>query len=189
MPVAWLWAAGGVVGALVLLLAGLAAVGSALPRGHVATRRLTVSRAPADVWAVVADLGGQITWRARLKGASKVSDPSDCDGRVGEVWREVLGRHALDLKTLEAVPPTPEHPGRLVRELVTPGLPFSGRWEYEVGPAPGGLGGSVVTVTERGEVANPLVRAAHRLLVGPKATVNAYLRDLARRLGEPARPW
>src|SRR4051794_11118454 len=82
-------------------------VGLALPQKHVVTRRLAVSRPPDEVWALVSDLGGQITWRSAVKGVSKTVDAeAGVDpGAVGEVWREVMGRHTLDLKTLEATPP------------------------------------------------------------------------------------
>jgi len=186
MPVVGMWALV-VVGLLVALVVILAAVGAALPRTHVVTRRLTVSKPPGHVWAVIADLGGQLTWRPSLQGVSKVSDPGGRDSEVGEVWREVVRRHPIDLKTLEATPPSAGAPGRLVREVVSEGLLFHGRWEYEVGTAPGGLG-SVVTLTERGEVANPVFRAVNRFLIGQARSVETYLRDLARRLGEPARP-
>ena len=187
MPVVGMWALL-VAGLAVSLLAILAIVGSALPRTHVITRRLTVSKPPGHVWVVIADLGGQLTWRSSLQGVSKVSDPGGRDSEVGEVWREVARRRPIDLKTVEATPPTDRAPGRLVREVATEGLPFRGRWECEVGPAPGGLG-SVVTLTERGEVASPVFRAINRLLVGQAWGIETYLRDLARRLGEPARPW
>jgi Polyketide cyclase / dehydrase and lipid transport len=175
-----------VAGLVVVLLVVLAVVGSLLPPEHVATRRLAVSRPPDAVWAVIVDLGGQLTWRSSLKGASKVSDPDACDGDVGEVWREVVGRHPLDLKTLEAAPPCSGRPGRLVREIINEELPFRGRWEYEVAPAPDGPG-SVITLTERGEVSNLVFRALNRFLIGQSRTIDAYLRDLACRLGEPPR--
>lgn len=176
----------GVVGGLFGLVVLLALVGMLFPRDHVATRTLRLRRAPAEVWKVVTDLGGQLTWRADLKGVSKVSEAAREQGMVGEVWREQFGRHAFELATREAIPPDPSDrtPGRMVRELITPGLAFRGRWEYVV--APGADGGSVVTLTEHGTVTNPVFRAVGRL-TGQARHLDRYLVALARRFGEPAR--
>ena len=42
-----------VAGGLMLMVAGIAAIGSLLPRNHRASRTLTVTRPPADVWPVL----------------------------------------------------------------------------------------------------------------------------------------
>jgi hypothetical protein len=42
-----------VAGGLVVVVAGIAIIGSMLPRAHKASRTLRVKRAPADVWPVV----------------------------------------------------------------------------------------------------------------------------------------
>ena len=42
-----------VAGGLVVLIAGIAIIGSMLPRAHKASRTLRLRRAPADVWPVV----------------------------------------------------------------------------------------------------------------------------------------
>ena len=42
-----------VVGGLVVLMAGVAAIGAMLPREHKASRAMRVKRPPADVWPVV----------------------------------------------------------------------------------------------------------------------------------------
>jgi len=43
-------------GCLILLLVIVAAIGSTLPRSHVASRTLTIKRSPQDVWPVVTRL-------------------------------------------------------------------------------------------------------------------------------------
>ncbi len=42
-----------IVGGLVVLLAGIAAIGATLPRTHKASRTLRVNRGPAEVWPVL----------------------------------------------------------------------------------------------------------------------------------------
>ena len=45
-------------------------------------------------------------------------------------------------------------------------------------------GGTRVTVTEEGEVYNPIFRVVSRFM-DPSATIRQYLTNLAARLGEP----
>jgi len=46
--------------------------------------------------------------------------------------------------------------------------------------------GAVVSVTEHGEVLNPAFRTIQTFALGQASSIEGYLRDLARRLGEPA---
>jgi hypothetical protein len=71
-------------------------------------------------------------------------------------------------------------PRRLVRRIVPTGRPFGGAWTIELAPE---AGGTVVTVTENGEVTSPVFRFVSRFVVGHAATIEGYLRALGRRLG------
>jgi hypothetical protein len=77
----------------------------------------------------------------------------------------------------------PEH---LVTRIVDKGLPFGGSWDYAIshdGP------GSKLTITENGEIYNPVFRVVSRVM-GQTASIDAYLTALAARLGDkyvPAR--
>jgi hypothetical protein len=71
-----------------------------------------------------------------------------------------------------------------VRTIADPSLPFGGRWVYELEPTPSG--GTRVTVTEEGEVYNPIFRVVSRFM-DQSATIKEYLTDLAGRFGEAPR--
>jgi len=58
-------------------------------------------------------------------------------------------------------------------------LPFGGRWEYDV--APDG-NGSRLTITERGEVYNPIFRFMARFIFGYTKTIEEYQAALDRYL-------
>ena len=62
-----------------------------------------------------------------------------------------------------------------------PKLPFGGTWTYEVQPD---VTGSAVTITEDGEVYNPIFRFVSKFIMGHKATMNGYLRALGKKFGQ-----
>jgi hypothetical protein len=87
--------------------------------------------------------------------------------------------------TLETTAIGPPH--RLVRTIVAAEGPFRGAWEFTVTAAANG--GSELTVLERGEIRNPLVRFASRYMFGREAYLDLYLGEIQARLGEaPAAP-
>jgi len=162
------------VGILAGLVAVVAAVGSFLPQEHVASRTLKLPQPPDVVWQVITDRPGQPTWRTDLKSIEPFPQRN---GR--EVWQEVSRRgDRLTLEALEIVPPR-----RLVTRIADEDLPFGGRWEYEIIPA---ASGCQVTITEIGQVYNPIFRFISRFVIGHTATIEQYLKALAAKFGEPA---
>ena len=154
----------------------LIGIGVALPRGHIAARRVRLRRPPGVVWARVRDHAAEPGWRTKLDRAER---PPDEGGR--ERWKEVQGRSSMTFETIEAVPPT-----RLVRRIADEKLPFGGSWTIEV--EDDGGGGCVAAVTEHGEVRHPLFRVISRFVIGHTRTIDGYLRDLAASFGEDAEP-
>jgi hypothetical protein len=63
---------------------------------------------------------------------------------------------------------------------------FGGSWTWELVPTP--AGGTRLTITERGEIYNPLFRLVGRFLYPPYATLEQYARDLSAALGDDALP-
>lgn len=156
---------------LVGVPAVLAVVGMFLPRGHVVRRSVRLRASPAAVWAVMSDLAAVPAWWPYLSKAERIEDR---DGL--EVWLETrANRWSVPLVTVEA---TAER--RMVRRLADAGLSFAGEWTYEIDSAEEG---SVVRVTERGEVKSPVLRVFARA-GDPRAALDSYLKALARRLGE-----
>jgi uncharacterized protein YndB with AHSA1/START domain len=165
----WLLAAAG----LLVFVVGLAyLVGANLPRHHVAVRRARFASPPAAVWDVMADPLQSASWRSDLRDVERLPDH---DGHL--VWKEVGRRgDALTLEMLE------DDPGRRrVVRIADPSLPFGGTWTYELAEAGGG---AALTLTEDGEVRNPLFRFLARFVFGHGGTLESYLAALGRRLGE-----
>lgn len=71
-----------------------------------------------------------------------------------------------------------EPPSLLVARIADPSLPFGGTWTYRIAPA---AGGSDVTITENGEVSNPLFRFMSRFVFGYAATLDEFVKDLEKR--------
>ncbi|MFI5177769.1 MAG: SRPBCC family protein [Vicinamibacterales bacterium] len=159
-----------VVIALVGLVALVALIGMMLPRGHRASRTATLPAAPPVVFGVITDFARAPEWRRDVSRIEVVPD----DGR-GRVVRE-HGRQGVVPYRVEVFEP----PTRLVMRIDDPSLPYGGSWTYELRPA--GTGTSL-TITEEGEVYNPIFRFMQKVVFSPYATIDAYLAALRKRLG------
>jgi len=150
------------------------AIGLCTPRRHTATRTLRTNQSAETVWRAITDYQNQPRWRGDLQQIVRLAD------RNGhEVWREVYeDGTAITLETTEAAGPR-----RLVRVINDEGGPFSGRWEYDI--KEDGTG-SLLTITEHGEVPNPFFRFVARYLLGHTYFMEKFEKDLAASFGEEA---
>jgi hypothetical protein len=72
-------------------------------------------------------------------------------------------------------------PRRHVTRISDPSLPFGGTWTWELRQTADG--GCEASVTEHGFVTNPLFRFVSRFVIGHHASMDTYLKHLAKRLG------
>jgi uncharacterized protein YndB with AHSA1/START domain len=165
-----------IVGGVIALVLLLVVIGLFLPRSHRATSVLQIAKPPAEVWAVVRDLGRVPEFWPEVK--TSVRQP-DRDGK--EVWLQTMKNgFALPLVVEEDRPPA-----RLVTRIAMEGkAPFGGSWIYEIAESGGG---TTVTVTEDGFVDNPIFRVMSKMM-GYHSTLDGYLKALARRFGESSQP-
>jgi hypothetical protein len=165
----WIGIAVAALAAIVLIVV---VVGALLPKGHVASRRVRLSAPPDRVFAIISDVGATASWR---KDITRVEMLPVEDGKT--VFREQGGHDAITYR-VEALDP----PRRMQVRIADTGLPFGGTWTYEL--APHGSGGTELTITERGEVYNPVFRFMSRFVFSHYATIDGYLRALGAKLGE-----
>jgi len=166
-----MWWVVAAVGIVVGVPAVLALIGLALPRGHTASRSVVLKAGPDSVWRLMTDFGQVPSWWPYLSKAERLADR---DGR--EVWRETrANRWSIPLETVESAPGR-----RLVRRIADERLSFGGEWVYEIEPSGEGCR---VSVTERGEVKNPILRL-FGVFGDKRAGIDSYLKALGRRLGE-----
>jgi uncharacterized protein YndB with AHSA1/START domain len=158
-----------VVVGIVTAIALVVVVGLLLPEGHVASRQATFARPPADVFAAIFDVERYAEWRPDVKRVEVLAR----EPRMR--WKEAGSNGDIILEVQESAPPQ-----RLVARIADPTLPFGGTWTYELAPSGNG---TRLTITERGEVYNPMFRFMSKFIFGHTATMDAYLAALARRLG------
>ena len=172
------WVLGAVVGVLgvgLLVVLVLIVVGTLTPSGHKASRSVSYRASPDTVWRAITDWGGHAAWRSKVRAIERLPD------RNGHpVWRET--RRRGDALTSEVVE-LDEAKRRMVTRIVDEGA-FGGTWTWEVGASPDGAG-SLLTITEDGEIYNPVFRAIGTWLLDMRATMDRLHRDLKAKLGEP----
>jgi hypothetical protein len=149
---------GGLV--IVIVPAMVVLIGAALPKAHIATGKIVLHASPEEVFALIA---GPSDWRG-LKYVQLSEAPLR--------WRETdASGDAITYERVEA-----SAPKRIVNRIADPKLPFGGSWTYDI--APSGTGAEL-TITENGEVYNPLFRFVSKFIMGHTATIEKYQRDVS----------
>ena len=151
------------------VVALVAGIGWLLPKAHTASRTAQYAAAPEAVFAAISDVGQYASWRSDVTSVELL--PSD----DGTVFRETgsSGQTTYRIETL--VPPA-----RMVSRIADPSLPFGGSWTFDVVATAGG--GSALTITEDGEVYNPIFRFISHFFMSPTTGIELFQTDLARHL-------
>jgi hypothetical protein len=160
-----------IVVALAAMVGVVAALGARLPVSHTATRAAVIG-APADVvFTTITDFANAPTWRSDVKSMKEGVDASSGRKRV----TEESSNGVMTMEVEESVPNT-----RLVTRIVGDDLPWGGAWVYALEPQ-----GTTtrVTITEHGEVYNPVFRFISNYIMGHTATLDTYLTNLGRKFG------
>lgn len=85
-----------------------------------------------------------------------------------------------DMEKVEVMVIERSPPSRFATKIADPNQPFGGTWTYDIVPA--GEGRSRLTITERGEIYNPIFRALARFVFGYNGTMDSCLAALQRKL-------
>ncbi len=166
-----------VIGGVVLVVVAAGGRAATLPRAHVVRVRGRFPTAPPlEVYTALRDVVGAQAWRTGLRRVEILS-------HEGEPlrWRETGKGGAITYVREESVMPS-----RLVYRVDDPKLPYSGRWILVVRPE--GKEGSVLEITEEGEVRSAFFRLMVHYVFGYYQTMEQYLRDLGQYLDEPVEP-
>lgn len=168
----WIWITLAVVGAII---AATLITGALLPRAHVAAHTALLKGTPEALWEIITDIDAYPKWRSDLDSVRLLAG----DGNLA-TWEETGRWGVVTMERIEAVAPS-----RMVVRIAGNERAFGGSWTYELRPE---AGGTRVVVTERGEIHNIVFRVMARFVFGFTATIDAWLRDLGRRLGQDVTP-
>ena len=160
------------VGVIVLIALLPLIIGLFLPSEKSYTKTFTFN-APVDkVWNTVTDLKGQVKWRSDVKEIQIISGTKD-----GEVWVEQpMKGPSIKFRTKEKI----ENQLWVMEIIDNP--TFSGKW---VGTFEAlGDNRTKVVFTESPTIPNPYFRTFSLLFVDMNKTMELYLENLERELGE-----
>ncbi len=159
----------GVVIVVAALFATVLGVGMLLPVNHVATVKAEYSAGAEDVFEAIFDYRAHPQWRPSVE---RIELLQARDGKPA--WQEIGSSGPLPMELIESDPPR-----RMVTAILSEGMPFGGRWIYEIQPT---ADGAALTITEEGEVYNLIFRFVSRFIIGHHKTASTYLEDLGRKL-------
>jgi uncharacterized protein YndB with AHSA1/START domain len=166
----WVLIGLGVVVGLVVLAT---LVGMMRPKEHVATTRAKYAAPPDQLWATITDVARWAEWNPEVRSV--------------ELLPERDGRRRMNVVGSWGTAPTEvtiwEPPRRFETYMNAGG--FRGSWSYELSPS--SEGGTLLVVTEKGEVDNPLFRAM-MIFMDKHATMMAFHRALAERTRDSVTP-
>jgi uncharacterized protein YndB with AHSA1/START domain len=141
----------------------------------VASRAATF-RTPGDsLWATLTDFAALPSWAPEMTKVERIADQNG-----HPVWHHHGKQWSAPMEVVEFSPPH-----RFTLKIADPKLPFGGTWAYDIAP---GDGGTVVMITENGEVGPPIMRFLSRYVFGQTSTMDAYLKALGRKYGETVTP-
>jgi uncharacterized protein YndB with AHSA1/START domain len=155
---------------LLASLVGLALLvtvtGFLIPVEHEAAVSARFDAAPNIVFDVIADVERYAAWRSDIERVEMLS-PAGNPPRFREHGRQGVITYVVE----ESV-----RPSLLRVRIADDSLPFGGTWTYVLQPFDNGTS---VTITENGEVYNPLYRLLTATVLSQTATIQRYLIDLA----------
>jgi uncharacterized protein YndB with AHSA1/START domain len=164
-----------IVGALVVVVLIVVVIGYLLPQSHTASMSARYAASPDSLWTSLTDVSEFPKWRP---GVTQVEVLPDENGQRG--WREHSGGDVVTYRLVESQPPR-----RLVARIADDNLPYGGRWTYDLVPEGPG---TRLTITEHGEVYNPVFRFVSRFFLGYTGTMEGVLRSLGTKHGETVTP-
>ena len=157
------------VGALAAAIGLVAAVGWMLPVNHEAARSADFPKPAEDVYALVSNVRDYPAWWPDI---SRVDMLADDPGKT--TFREHMSDGPIVMTVIER-----NSPARFVTKIDDPDQPFGGTWTFAISPTPAG---SRLTITERGEIYNPIFRALARFVFGYTGTMESFLSAAQLRL-------
>ncbi len=156
-----------VLGVIIFAIVAVVVLGALLPKSHTASRTAIIRATPEQVFVLIS---GPQDWRTDLK------EYNFFDEGDRHMQREI-DKHGqtITYEIVQSQPPTLRK-----TTIADKNLPFGGSWTWNIQPENDSC---AVTITEDGEVYNPVFRFVSRFIIGHTRTIDNYLANL----GEAAR--
>jgi hypothetical protein len=152
-----------ILGSLLALGGILYLIGSFLPVKHIAVVKRSFTIKPHELWAILTDFRSYKMWRSGLKSVEAIDHKQ---------WKEESS-HGVILYELEVG----EIDKQLITRIVSDNLPFGGYWYFQLTETAQGCN---LSITENGEVYNPIFRFMSKFMFGQESTVRQYMADLQK---------
>lgn len=150
-----------IVVALIALIALAYLIGYFMPVRHKASMTVKLNATPQRTWSIVRSPQEFMTWRSGLKNVISTDSTH---------WTEISGNGTIHYE-VEIM-----HPNEtFVSRIMNRDLPFGGSWTFELKPADQQ---TQLTITEDGEVYNPIFRFMSKYVFGHEASLRQYATDL-----------
>ena len=156
---------------VVALILAVVAIGMMLPVRHRASRQATYQSPASEIFKAITTPPEFPSWRT---GVTRVEMLPAHDGK--SQFKEISKNGSILFAVERSIPDT-----ELVTRIADPDLPFGGTWTYTLSPA-GDY--TAVRIVEDGEVYNPIFRFVSRFIMGHTATIDQFLRDIGKKLGQ-----
>ena len=155
---------------LIVAVLTVVAIGYTLPQNHSASRERTFAATAEALFTQITNPAAYPEWRT---GVTRVELLPPVNGHLSFRESGSDGDIAFVMEIVE--------PGRrVVSRIADTNLAFGGSWTYELSPT---ASGTMLRITEDGEVYNPLFRFLSRFVFGHYKSIDMYLSDLERRAG------
>lgn len=149
-------------------------IGVFLPKQHTATQAAFYHQPPEALWLAITTPSKFPEWRRTV---TRVAPVSSATGHLSWIEYDRHGR-GIPYEIVESDPPR-----KLVTRIADDSLPFGGTWTFDLSPQDGG---TLLRITENGEVRNPFFRFMARYVYGYRSTLDTYLKALEQKFGEDA---
>jgi hypothetical protein len=166
---------GYVIASVAIVALAIVVIGFLLPEKHSVSVRAEYNASPQQIYDAIVDVERGPEWRSGLDSVQVLE-------RTPLKWRESAEWGTLTMVMDEATPPS-----RVVSRIADQGEGFGGTWTYVISPGANGNGSSL-SITEDGEVYNPLFRFMSKFVFGHYTSLETYAKDLGRRFNETVQP-
>ncbi len=150
-----------VAGIFVTIIAVVYVIGLMLPVQHTASLEADIAASTDEVWNRITMIEKYPEWRKEIKKVEYVSPTR---------WIEYDKHNNTPYSIAESIPLQ-----KWVIVIDSKKLPYGGRWTYTINET---ADQTHISITEDGEVYNPIFRFISRYIMGHDATMKEYLAKL-----------